>query len=388
MKKNNQSKFNENKKLLTEEEINSREFDPEDFAPAPDEVQISEVSENIENRRNTLAFAFLVALFTMIIGFAAWTASFVVTAYEDNLAKKQVLSCYENCDKVIEYDVHNEKYDIYAVFYKDKMAGYCVSDTVDGFGGKITIYVAFNSENKIMNIKIPEHNESVGLGSKIAGKDFLSQFYGVLVGNTKPEYDIIAGATTSSNAVGNCIKEILGLGLSTDSIAKELGHETITEDEIKEEIKKEEENKKPSSDKKDPVVTTDDKNSNLGGYQGGQNSNQGSGNVNIDGDDITTVYDTETEASESDETTAPDTTKKEEETTKSPETTESPSEDTTTAAEEEITTNDTTVAEDETTVKDSEDTTASDTTAEETTGPESTEEAVPVDNSQSSVEEG
>ena len=44
--------FNENKKLLTEEEINSREFDPEDFAPAPDEVQISEVSENIENRRN------------------------------------------------------------------------------------------------------------------------------------------------------------------------------------------------------------------------------------------------------------------------------------------------------------------------------------------------
>ena len=42
----------------------------------------------------------------------------------------------------------DEIYDIYAVFYKDKMAGYCVSDVVDGFGGKITIYVAFNSDNK------------------------------------------------------------------------------------------------------------------------------------------------------------------------------------------------------------------------------------------------
>ena len=160
------------------------------------------------------------------------------------------------------------------------MAGYCVYDTIDGFGGKISLYVAFNSDNKIMNIKVADHNESIGLGSKIASKDFLSQFFGLLVGNTKLEYDIISGATVSSEAVGNCISEILGLGLSTDSIAKEPGYETITEEEIEEEVKKEEDEKNPSSDKKDPDVTTDD-DSDLGGFQGGVNSNQGSGSCCI-----------------------------------------------------------------------------------------------------------
>lgn len=388
MKKHNKSNDVKFTPGLTEEEINSPEFDPEEFAPAPDGVQTENTIEGAENRRNALVFGFVIAFFALVIGLVGWTASYAVSAYESNVAKNNILLCYENCDKVVAYDVNNEIYDIYAVFFKEKMAGYCVTDTIDGFGGKIKLMVAFNSENKISNVVVLEHNESMGLGSKIAGKSFLSQFFGLLVGNTNAEYDMIAGATVSSKAVGECIKEILGLGLSTDSIAKELGYETITEEEIEEEIKKDEEDK-PSSDKDDSSVTTDDKNSNLGGQQGGQNINQGDGNVNIDGTDVTTEFDTETTATDETEpeetTAAEETTKKPDDTSEKPETSETAADTTETESTEAADTtgegSDSTTA--DTTV---DSTTAVDNSTSDTTGVADDDNQVPVDNSQASIE--
>lgn len=371
MKINSNSNSPEFKRGLTEEEINSPEFNPDDFAPAPEKSGAHSTNEQLENKRNALAFAFVAALFALILGLVGWGTSSAVSYYQSHSIEKQVLSMFPNCDRIEEYNIADEEYEVFAVFFKQRMAGYCVKGSAKGFGGTIKLLVAFDSDNKIKDIKITDHNESMGLGSKISGNEFLSQFTGLLVGNVNAEYDLIAGATTSSKAVGEAIKSILDLNLSTNSIANELGYETITQEEIEEEVKKEEENKKDPSDKNDDAETTDDKGGNLGEFQGGANVNQGDGDLNMDGEDETTVYETETKKPDDDETTDAETTDKAEETTAAEDTTKVPDETTNSVDSE--------TAEDTTTPV--EDTTApEDTTAAETTAPiEDTTVAIPED---------
>ncbi len=325
MKRNSNSNEPEFKRGLTEDEINSPEFNPDDFAPAPDTEKACRENEALENKRNALVFAFVTAFFAIIIGLCGWASTKSVMAYNEKVFENNVLSMYANCDSMEEYKTDHEGFVVNAVFYKNKMAGYCVSTTVKGFGGDIDMVVAFNSKNEISEIKILDHNESKGLGSKIAGDKFLSQFMGLLIGNSSNEFDMIAGATISSKAVCDAIEEILALGLSTDSIANELGYETISAEEIEKETEKDEDNKdknnnkKPSSSQKPSDTTSDRNNSGLGGYQGGQNSNNGGDNIGVDGEDVTTVYETETKRPDEEETTGPEeTTKEPEETTGKP----------------------------------------------------------------------
>lgn len=370
MKKFSNSNEPEFKKGLSEEEINSPEFNPDDFAPAPEKDRSQAVNEGLENKRNSLVFAFIATVLALIICFTGWGVTAAVSRYEAKALEKDVLSVFDNCDRIEAYAIDREGYDVYAVFFKNKMAGYAVMGTTEGFGGEIRFVVAFNSNNMISKIRVLDHNESMGLGSQIAKDTFLSQFKGILIGNTGASYDLVSGATTSSKALGDAILEILGLGLSTDSIAKELGYETISQEEIEEEIKKEEEDKNPTGET-EPAETTGKPRPN--GSGGGSNVNQGNGDdgMNIDGEDETTVYETETE--EPDETTAET---EEEETTKAPETTEKVEETTTAPEETTEAPEETTTAPEDTTGAPEDTSSPDDTTTEETTGAPDTE-AVP-----------
>jgi len=327
MKRNSNSIDPEFKKGLTEDEINSPEFNPDDFAPAPENTQSTAVNDGLENKRNSIAFALVVAVLAILIGLIGWAVSASMEAYKENLTTREVLSVFPNCTRIEKYENEKEDYgdyDIYAVFYKERMAGFCVLGTCEGFGGEIRYAVAFNSDNTITRVAILEHNESKGLGSKIATDDFLRVFKGLLIGDVKfkmTEKDMISGATISTKAIENSIRDILGLRLTTDFIAGQFGSETITEEEIEEEIRKEEADKNNTSGKPDKnengnsnketgsigdSTTNGNGKPGIGDYVGGENVNSGDedSGLNIDGENETTIFDSETD--ESDVTTGPD----------------------------------------------------------------------------------
>lgn len=95
-------------------------------------------------------------------------------------------------------------------------AGYCVKVTGAGYGGFIRIIVGVDRSGIIKGVKILEHQETPGLGSKInevnpGEKDpwFLKQFAGkpaktIAVGK---DIDAITGATISSSAVTDAIRD-------------------------------------------------------------------------------------------------------------------------------------------------------------------------------------
>ncbi|MFN4227321.1 MAG: RnfABCDGE type electron transport complex subunit G [Candidatus Ratteibacteria bacterium] len=85
-----------------------------------------------------------------------------------------------------------------------------------GYGGYIYLKIGLDNENKIKKVKVKQHNETPGLGSKITQDSFLNQF----IGKTKDEIylkkdkiegkiDTITGATISSRAITDGIRKLL-----------------------------------------------------------------------------------------------------------------------------------------------------------------------------------
>jgi len=86
----------------------------------------------------------------------------------------------------------------------NEIIGYVFLSETPGFQSYIKVLIGTDTE-KIVNVKILEHLETPGLGSRITQKEFLLQFKNTEI-KTK-EYDTITGATISSTAVVNSVKE-------------------------------------------------------------------------------------------------------------------------------------------------------------------------------------
>lgn len=97
--------------------------------------------------------------------------------------------------------------EIFSVTDKGDDLGYCVSLTPAGFGGGIGMMVAVGNDGKIIGTRIVSHSETPGLGSRIEGDDFLSQFVGA--GGARTDYDVLSGSTVSSRAVMSGVNDAL-----------------------------------------------------------------------------------------------------------------------------------------------------------------------------------
>lgn len=90
----------------------------------------------------------------------------------------------------------------------NKLAGFVVKCGGKGYSSFIEVLAGLNTSLEITDIKILSQNETPGLGNKITGADFQSRFKGKDP-DSVAGVDAIAGATISSRAVINSIKETL-----------------------------------------------------------------------------------------------------------------------------------------------------------------------------------
>lgn len=291
---------------LTEEEINSPEFDPEEFAPAPGQSAAVHVPGH--DRKNTLFLVILCVACALILAITHMLTVFAAEKGAKDIRRDAVLTFFPGCDRAELYDTV-EECPVYVAYYKGKLAGYAVYVTEEGYLGPVEILVALDADNQVCGVKIISHKESEGLGSKIEKNAFLSQFVGLPESDAEP--DLISGATASSRAVYNGVERVLELKLDFLAIAADLDVETISSEEMEEEIQKEEESGTDTTageTTEAPVTTRPNDDTVFGGDNvGGPNSNTGDGdNVSAEGEDDTTVYETETEEPEetTEETTA------------------------------------------------------------------------------------
>ncbi len=87
--------------------------------------------------------------------------------------------------------------------------GYILTMSPNGYGGAIPITLGI-SDGKVTGIAFGTLSETPGLGSKVTGSAFTSQFAGLEATAAGAEtIDTISGATVSSGAVKNAVAEAL-----------------------------------------------------------------------------------------------------------------------------------------------------------------------------------
>lgn len=96
-----------------------------------------------------------------------------------------------------------------SAFRANNGAGYAITAVVTGYHGDITAMFGFDPEGKIAGVQVLSHSETQGLGERITGEGWQSQFIGqagplaTVKSATAKEGEIIAltGATISSDAM-------------------------------------------------------------------------------------------------------------------------------------------------------------------------------------------
>lgn len=125
------------------------------------------------------------------------------TIQAQNKARKELLP---DADSFTVADVKADN--VSDVSVADNGAGTVIIAHSKGYGGNITVMVAFNPDDTIKEIKVTEQSETQGVGTNVTVKpDFWGQFTGktaetLTVGEN---IDKVSGATISSKAVTDAV---------------------------------------------------------------------------------------------------------------------------------------------------------------------------------------
>jgi len=110
---------------------------------------------------------------------------------------------------------HGKPYEYYMATSSGKPVAYISSTAGKGYSSYIAMLVSMDTDLKIKDVKILHHGETPGLGDQVEDRIlFLDQFKGkalsqlvLLKTETKENIQAISGATISSRAVTNGVKD-------------------------------------------------------------------------------------------------------------------------------------------------------------------------------------
>ena len=86
-------------------------------------------------------------------------------------------------------------------------AGYIFIVTVSGYGGDIEIICGIAEDGRIITTRVLRHNETKGIGAKVAEQAFRDQFAGM--SGDMQDVSAISGATISSKVYVEAIRDAL-----------------------------------------------------------------------------------------------------------------------------------------------------------------------------------
>ena len=92
-------------------------------------------------------------------------------------------------------------------YIADNKAGMAVTAEYKGFGGAVKVMIGIDANGEITGVKVTEHSETPGLGTKAADQGVSEATAGHI--NDDPNIDAVTGATITSNAVYGSVVEAL-----------------------------------------------------------------------------------------------------------------------------------------------------------------------------------
>lgn len=108
----------------------------------------------------------------------------------------------EKTDITHSYDFEEGVNNVWNVRRDGEDLGYCFNVCARGYGGEIVMLVGIDHQGSVFGIQIADMSgETAGLGTRVAGKSFLSQYNFKTEELDYSDVDVITGSTVSSKAV-------------------------------------------------------------------------------------------------------------------------------------------------------------------------------------------
>lgn len=154
----------------------------------------------------------------------------------NNESRKEVLQEAEEFKQLenIKGDLVEE---VYQGLNGGEIVGYTIKTTPKGYGGKVEVMVGISQNGEISGVKIGNHSETPGLGSKASEPAFKDQFNGkstekslaVVKGNASNDNDIaaISGATITSKAVTSGVNAAMDIYVNQLANSKTSDNDSI-----------------------------------------------------------------------------------------------------------------------------------------------------------------
>ena len=139
-----------------------------------------------------------------------------------------------------DWDLHGKKHEYYEAKKGSTVVAYIAETAGKGYSSHIQMLVSVDSGLKIEDVNILHHGETPGLGDQVEDRKlFLDQFMGkslpnlvLIKGETKENIQAITGATISSRAVTNGVRDAVqmlvdkyGSGVQAAAGGVHAGHE-------------------------------------------------------------------------------------------------------------------------------------------------------------------
>ncbi len=157
---------------------------------------------------------------------------------QQNESMKSLIDADEYIESSIKGD--NEEITYYTAKSGDKTKGYIFITTAKGYGGKISVMTALDTDITVTAVKILDASgETPGLGQNVTKESFYSQFKGknddgtvaVKYGtaNAENEIDAVASATISSRAVTEAVNK--AINYASNEFAVDIQGQEVIPDE-------------------------------------------------------------------------------------------------------------------------------------------------------------
>ena len=146
----------------------------------------------------------LVLICAIMSGLLAFTNSKtapIIAAAEAKAKEEARLEVLPEADSFLQVEIAGLPDAVQEVYQAENGAGYTFSIVAQGYGGKNTLKMAvgIGMDGKLTGVKVLDHKETQGLGSKITTDEkFYGQFPGLDAAGAAAA-DTISGATFSSN---------------------------------------------------------------------------------------------------------------------------------------------------------------------------------------------
>lgn len=155
----------------------------------------------------------IVAAVVLLLAFVNYFTAPVISASQAEKGNKARAELVPDASSFVLYEgeIPATGPNVSAVYIAEKDGteiAYCLDISASGFGGEIKLVTAVGTDMKVLGIKVISHSETAGIGAAaLDEKAALLPQYTNLPASSVDNVIAVSGATVTSTAVKNCIKE-------------------------------------------------------------------------------------------------------------------------------------------------------------------------------------